>query len=128
MQGSYFGPAGTFDDRIDAIGTAGAATVAGCEAYFEGDLRDEPQLRVRDGQGWSAEPVTDSWDASVARSVDEALTAFAGGRAPVVGAIVARDTVAVIEAAYRSAESGERVEVVETSSAALPRHTGVTDG
>ena len=128
MQGSYFGPAGTFDDRIDAIGTAGAATVAGCEAYFEAICATSRSCGFATARAGDAEPVTDSWDASVARSVDEALTAFAGGRAPVVGATVARDTVAVIEAAYRSAESGERVEVVETSSAALPRHTGATDG
>lgn len=113
VQGSYFGPAGTFDDRIDAVGSAGAATVAGCEAYFEGDLRDEPQLRIRRDGTWSDEPVADSWDRSVERSVHDALAALAAGRPPTVGATAARATVAVIEAAYRSAESGRRVLVDE---------------
>jgi len=121
VQGSYFGPAGTFDDRIDVVGTAGAAAVAGCEAYFEGDLRDEPQLRVRRDGGWDDEPAADSWDASVARSVHEALAAFAAGRAPAVGPTAARATVAVIEAAYGSAETGERVEV---DLAAAPQPAG----
>jgi len=109
LQGGYWGPAGSFDDRIDAFGSDGAATVAGCEAYFEGDLRDEPQLRVRRDGRWSDEPVADGWDRSVERSVHEALAAFAAGKAPAVGATAARETVAIIEAAYRSAERGERV-------------------
>jgi UDP-N-acetylglucosamine 3-dehydrogenase len=117
-QGSYFGPAGTFDDRVDVVGTAGAAAVAGCEAYFEGDLGDEPQLRVRLGGEWSAADVTDSWDASVARSVHEALAAFAAGRPAPVGPTAARATVAVIEAAYRAAETGERIELGATGAAA----------
>jgi UDP-N-acetylglucosamine 3-dehydrogenase len=117
-QGSYFAPAGTFDDRIDVVGAAGAATVAGCEAYFEGDLRDEPQLRVRLDGGWRAEQVRDGWDASVARSVHEILAAFAAGRPAAVGPTAARATVAVIDAAYRAAETGERVELGATGTAA----------
>lgn len=113
VQGSYFGPAGTFDDRIDAVGSAGAATVAGCEAYFEGELRDQPQLRVRRDGRWCDEPIVDSWDRSVERSVHDALAALAGGRVPTVAATAARETVAIIEAAYRSAESGRRVVIDE---------------
>jgi len=113
IQGSYFGPAGTFDDRIDAVGSAGAATVAGCEAYIEGDLRDEPQLRVRRDGRWSDEPIADGWDRSVERSVHAALAAFAAGEAPTVGATAGRETVAIIEAAYRSAESGRRIVIDE---------------
>lgn len=111
VQGSYFAPAGTFDDRIDVIGAVGAATVAGCEAYFEGDLREEPQLRVRLDGEWAAEEVSDSWDASVARSVHEILAAFAAGRTPAVGPTAARATVAVIDAAYEAAETRRRIEL-----------------
>ena len=57
IQGSYFAPGGVFDDRVDAVGTAGSASVAGCEAYFEGDLRDVPQLRVRLGDEWRDEVI-----------------------------------------------------------------------
>jgi len=123
IQGSYFAPAGTFDDRVDAIGTAGAATVAGCEAYFEGEFRAEPQLRCQIDGAWSDVDVADSWDASVARSVHEALAAFAGGRTPAVGATAARATVAVIEAAYVAAETGRRIEL-EVSSAAAAEAIG----
>ncbi len=118
VQGSYFGPAGTFDDRVDAVGTDGAAVIAGCEAYFEGDLRDEPQLRVRRDGEWRVEDAVDAWDASVARSVHEALAAFAAGRPAPVAATAARATVAIIEAAYRSAERGERVALGEVAAAA----------
>jgi UDP-N-acetylglucosamine 3-dehydrogenase len=111
IQGSYYGPPGTFDDRVDAVGTRGAAVVAGCDAYFEGELRDEPQLRVRLDGEWRTEAVGDGWDVSVARSIHEILAAFAAGRPASVGPTAARATVAVIEAAYRAAETGERVEL-----------------
>lgn len=110
-QGSYFGPAGSFDDRTDVVGTSGMASVSGCEAYFEGDLTDEPQLRVRLGGRWFADPVRDSWDASVARSVWDILDALADGADPFVDENAARETVALIDAAYRSAERGERIEL-----------------
>ncbi|MCB0875701.1 MAG: Gfo/Idh/MocA family oxidoreductase [Solirubrobacterales bacterium] len=110
IQGSYFGPEGTFDDRIDVLGDRGAAVVSGCEAYFEGDLRDEPQLRHRLDGAWADDAVSDSWAASVARSVSEILAAFAAGREPLVGPTAGRETVGLIEAAYVAAETGGRVE------------------
>ena len=106
IQASYYAPGGVFDDRIDVVGTEGVASVAGCEAYFEGDLRDEPQLRVRIEGEWREEPVSDSWEASLQTSVGQALQAFATGGTPEVDATAARETVALIEAAYRSAEDG----------------------
>lgn len=109
VQGAYFAPTGVFDDRIDVVGTDGMATVAGCEAYFEGELREEPQLRVRTEGEWRTERVAGSWEASLHASVAQALTAFASGGSPVVDATAGRETVALIDAAYRSAETGERV-------------------
>lgn len=109
IQGSYHAPTGVFDDRVDVVGTGGIASVSGCEAYFEGDLRDERQLRVRIGGEWRCEPVTDSWAASLRASVGQALGAFSAGGAPEVDARAARETVALIDAAYRSAERGVRV-------------------
>lgn len=108
-QGAYHGPEGVFDDRLDLIGEHGAAQVSGCEAFFEGDLRDVPQLRTRLGGEWRDEPVSGSWDASVAASVQAALASIAAGRAPRVDAEAARETVALVEAAYRSAERGAKV-------------------
>ncbi|MBM3668223.1 MAG: hypothetical protein FJW90_12295, partial [Actinobacteria bacterium] len=112
-QGSYHGPEGTFDDRLDIVGEAGMVQVAGCEAFFEGDLRDVPQLRSRLEGEWRDEDVTGSWDASVAASVHSVLASFAAGEAPRVDAAAGREAIALVEAAYRSAESGERVPVGE---------------
>jgi predicted dehydrogenase len=112
IQGAYHGPEGVFDDRVEVFGSKGIGEVAGCEAFFEGDLRDVPQLRLRlDGQ-WRDESVTDSWDASVARSVDSLITAIAAGEEPPVGAGEGRATVEVIQAAYRSAETGAPVSLI----------------
>lgn len=108
-QGSYHGPEGTFEDRLDVVGSAGLAAVAGCEAFFEGDLRGVPPLRTRLGGAWADDPVTGSWEESVRASVQASLAAFAAGEEPPAGATAGRETVALIEAAYRSAESGERV-------------------
>jgi UDP-N-acetylglucosamine 3-dehydrogenase len=105
-QGSYHGPQGTFDDRLDVLCADGAAEVAGCEAFFEGDLRDVPQLRVKSGGAWREEEVEGSWEASVRDSVRRSLAAIAAGEEPPVGLQAARETVALVEAAYRSAESG----------------------
>ena len=111
VQASYFAPGGVFDDRIDVVGSDGAASVAGCEAYFEGELREEPQLRVRVGGEWRDDPETDTWEASLHASVGQALVAFARDSRPLVDAIVGRETVALIDAAYRAAETGTRVVV-----------------
>lgn len=110
-QGSYWGPEGTFDDRLDVLGSDGAAAVAGCEAFFEGDLRDVPPLRTRLGGAWSEDPVRGSWEESVRDSVQAALAAFGRGEEPPAGPTAGHETVALIEAAYRSAEGGERVPV-----------------
>ena len=108
-QGSYHGPAGTFDDRLDVVGAAGAASVAGCEAYSEGDLRGIPPLRTRLRGDWADDPATGDWAESVRESVGAALAAFAAGAKPPVTVTAARETVALIEAAYRAAEGGRRV-------------------
>ena len=115
-QGSYGCPAGTFDDRLDVVGSSGVASVAGCEAYFEGDLRNVAPLRTRLGGKWADDPAAGTWEESVRASVRAALAAFASGEEPPVTAAAARETVALIEAAYCSAEDGRRVRPQE-----LPR-------
>ena len=69
VQATYHGPDGTFDDRIDLVGTDGTAAVAGCEAFSEGDLRGGPALTIRRGGSWLDDPVTGSWEESVRDSV-----------------------------------------------------------
>ena len=112
-QGSYHCPEGTFDDRLDVVGSDGLAAVAGCEAFFEGDLRGVAPLRTRLGGAWADDPVGGSWADSVRDSVQQSLLALERGEEPPVGATAGRETVALIEAAYRSAECRERVLVEE---------------
>lgn len=112
-QGSYHCPEGTFDDRLDVVGSEGLAAVAGCEAFFEGDLRGVAPLRTRLGGAWEDDPVAGTWAESVRDSVQQSLLAMERGEDPPVGAGAGRETVALVEAAYRSAECRERVLIEE---------------
>lgn len=110
VDGSYHGPAGAFDDRIEVAAEGGLVEAVGCEAFFE-RFASGPQLRIyRDG-GWQNEDVVDSWDASVIASVQAFVRAVAAGEAPPVSGADGRAVVAAVEAAYESARSGRRVEV-----------------
>jgi UDP-N-acetylglucosamine 3-dehydrogenase len=117
IQGAYNGPEGVFDDRIEVHATEGLAEVLGCEAYFEGDLSGETTVRTRVGGDWLDSPVEDTWDGSVRRSVSGILASFAAGEDPEVGLAAGREAVAIIEAAYRSAEQGRTIRVEEVSEA-----------
>lgn len=113
IQGGYHGPDGVFDDRIDIQGSNGMAEMLGCEAFFEGDLEGDVRLRTRIDGIWSDDPVVDHWDRSVIASVRAILGDLAEGRQPEVGLAEGRAAVAVVEAAYRSAETGRRVRIDE---------------
>ncbi len=111
IQGGYHGPDGVFDDRIEIQGSDGMAEVLGCEAFFEGDLTGDTRLRARLGGAWSDDPVTGNWDESVVASVQACLDDLAAGREPETGLAAGRSTVAVVEAAYRSAETGKPIRI-----------------
>jgi UDP-N-acetylglucosamine 3-dehydrogenase len=113
IQGAYNGPDGIFDDRIEVHASNGMAEVPGCEAFFEGDLTGETMLRARIDGRWTDRPVEDSWDGSVVRSVQSILASLADRQDPEVGLEQGRETVAIIEAAYRSAEQGRTVSMDE---------------
>jgi len=113
VQAGYHGPAGVFDDRLDVQGSDGMAEVLGCEAFFEGDLRGPVQLRTRLDGEWADDPASGAWDMSVRESVRDVLAAFARGETPATGLDAGRDAVQLIEAAYRSAEQGRKVELDE---------------
>lgn len=116
IQGSYHGPEGVFDDRIEVQASNGMAEVLGCEAFFEGDLEGDVQLRARiDGQ-WLDQEAVGSWDRSVVDSVAAIIDAFHEGRDPEVDATAGREAVAVVEAAYLSAEQGRRVALTELAN------------
>jgi UDP-N-acetylglucosamine 3-dehydrogenase len=111
IQGGYHGPEGVFDDRIEIQGSDGMAEVLGCEAFFEGDLEGELRLRTRIDGIWSDDPVRGTWDESVVASVQATLGDLAAGREPEVGLVEGRSAVAVVEAAYRSAETGKTISI-----------------
>ena len=109
--GSYHGPNGVFDDRIEVFGQLGLAEVSGCEAFFEGYLPEGPRLRRFEDGVWSDLAVSGSWDESVRDSVQAALSAFASGAVPPVDGRAGYETIRVIEAAYEAAQSGSSVEL-----------------
>jgi UDP-N-acetylglucosamine 3-dehydrogenase len=111
IDAAYHGPQGVFDDRIEVFCDDGLAEVAGCEAFFEGYLSEGPKLRVFTDGRWRDDPVDGSWDASVSASVHSMVRSLARGERPVVDAVDGKETVAIVEAAYRAAETGERVEL-----------------
>lgn len=113
IQGAFHAPDGVFDDAITVVGEDGIAEVAGCEAFFEGDLRDVPPLRLRLRGKWVEESPEGDWAASVRDSVQSILAAFAAGERPYADGAAGRATVAVIEAAYRAAETGAEVALAE---------------
>lgn len=113
IQGGYHGPDGVFDDRIEIQASEGMVEVLGCEAFFEGDLEGELRLRTRIGGVWTEDPVSGHWDESVVTSVRSALADLAAGRDPEAGLAEGRAAVAVVEAAYRSAEAGRTIRMDE---------------
>ncbi|MDQ5895475.1 MAG: Gfo/Idh/MocA family oxidoreductase [Actinomycetota bacterium] len=113
IQGGYHGPDGVFDDRIEIQASEGMVEVLGCEAFFEGDLEGDLRLRARINGVWAEDPVVGHWDQSVMASVKAVLDDFEAGRDPEVGLAEGRAAVAVVEAAYRSAETGRTIPMSE---------------
>jgi len=110
IDATYHGPAGLFDDQIEVVGTKAILEVAGCEAQFEG-FDDGPSLRQWSNGAWETLETSDSWDRSVVKSVQAFFEAVSRGVTPRVDGVTGRSTVAVIEAAYKSAREGIRVEL-----------------
>lgn len=113
IQGGYHGPDGVFDDRIEIQASEGMAEVLGCEAFFEGDLGGDLRLRTRINGVWKGDPVSGHWDESVVASVKAALADLEAGGDSEVGLAEGRAAVAVVEAAYRSAESNRTIRMSE---------------
>jgi UDP-N-acetylglucosamine 3-dehydrogenase len=113
IQGGYHGPDGVFDDRIEIQASEGMVEVLGCEAFFEGDLEGDLRLRARINGVWAEDPVVGHWDQSVIASVKAVLGDLEAGRDPEVGLAEGRAAVAVVEAAYRSAETGRTIAMSE---------------
>jgi len=110
IDATYHGPAGLFDDQIEVVGTDAIARVAGCEALFEGFASGAAMAVWRDGT-WTEYGADDDWAGSVKASVDAFCVAVDMGGPPPVTATDGRRIVGLIDAAYRSAAEGRRVEI-----------------
>ena len=106
----YEAPPGVFDDRVEVVGSSGLAEVRGVEALFEG-FAEGPALRVWSGGTWREQSFEDDWESSVVDSVQACCAALEAGARPPVGADEGQRLVTVIEALYRSAREGRRVEL-----------------
>jgi len=110
IDATYHGPDGLFDDQIEVVGTDAIVKVTGCEALFEGYASGPAMAMWRDGS-WVERDTDDNWAGSVKASVDRFCAAVDSGGEPPVTAADGRRIVALIDAAYRSAAEGRRIEM-----------------
>jgi len=109
IEANYHGPAGSFDDSVEIVGSEASLYLSGLEADFEG-FRTGPALRRYDG-AWHDVPVEPgSWTDSVCASVDGFATAVRDGERAPVSAQDGLRVVELIQAAYAAA-AGEPVAV-----------------
>ena len=108
IDATYCGPEGLFDDRVEVVGTDALVEAIGCEALFEG-FASGPDLRVWRNGAWKYYETSDTWDASVKRSVSSFFDAVAREEQPPVDGNLGRQVLQIIEAAYISATEGRRV-------------------
>jgi len=108
IDATYHGPEGLFDDRLEVVGTRALAEATGCEALFE-NFASGAGLRVWNNGSWDSHQTTDTWDASVTKSVVAFFEALAQGNKPPVGGQMGRQVLQITEAAYVSAIEGRRV-------------------
>ncbi|MGI9557519.1 MAG: Gfo/Idh/MocA family protein [Solirubrobacterales bacterium] len=106
----YHAPKGVFDDRVEIVGSDGLAEAIGVEALFEG-FASGPPLRVWANGRWEERQYPDDWADTVTASVQAFCTALEGDAPPPVDGLAGRRLVELIEGAYLSARTGERVEV-----------------
>lgn len=113
IDANYMNPPKTFDDRIEVAGDSGLIALAGCEAAFERFTTD-PALRLWTDGAWSTvETPAMDWSGSVQAAVRDFVDAVGDGRRPKVSGEDGRMVVAMIQAAYESARTGQRVELAE---------------
>ena len=75
--------------------------------------RPRPVKFDHDSGKWRDDPVSGGWDESVRQSVSAVLASLAAGEDPEVGIEEGRETLALIEASYRSAEEGCTIRMEE---------------
>ncbi|MCY0149658.1 Gfo/Idh/MocA family oxidoreductase [Hoeflea sp. G2-23] len=111
IEAGYHAPAGIFDDQIEAVTPDALVRIPGIEAHFE-KFSDEPHLLIRNGGEWMGQELESAeWPDTIALSVANFIDAVNGKARLAVDGREARRIVEIVEAAYRSAMEGRRVEV-----------------
>lgn len=111
IEAGYHAPKGVFDDQIEAVSADALIRIPGLEAHFE-RFSVGPQLEQwRDGAWREVEVETIEWPETVGRAVGNFIDAVRGKADLAADGQEARRIVEIVEAAYRSAIEGRRIEV-----------------
>lgn len=111
IEAGYFGPAGAFDDQVEAVTPDGLIRIPGVEAHFE-RFSSEPAVLVWKDAAWrSVDVEAVDWAQTVHRSAADFVNAIRSGTRPRADGTEGQRIVKLVEAAYRSAKEGRRVEV-----------------
>ena len=111
IEAGYHAPKGAFDDQIEAVSSDALVRIPGLEAHFE-KFSAEPQLLTWQDGAWTAVEVeTVEWPDTVQRAVGNFVDAVQGKAPLAADGHEARRIVEIVEAAYRSAIEGRRIEV-----------------
>lgn len=120
IDSTFHGPGGTFCDLVELIAPDGLVWISGCEADYlktwsHPPIAPEgPLLINRTGERWEKiETPWDDWANTVVKSVDHFAACILGEETPITSALEGRTNMAVLEAAYRSAVEGRKVELSE---------------
>ena len=120
IDATFHGPGDTFCDLVELVSKDGLIWITGCEADFLKTwshppiAMEGPLLINREGKEWERiETGPGDWADTVQKSIEHFAACIAGKETPITSAIEGRTNLAVLEAAYRSAEEGRRVEVSE---------------
>ena len=103
IEANHYGPAWTFDDEIEIVGSDATLRLAGIESLFVG-YRSAPALSMFRDRQWQDVPVQpDDWSASVEASVTGFLDAVTAGRQPPVTGADGLETLRLLERIYDTA-------------------------
>ena len=102
--------AGILDDRQMIVGTDGAIVINAVEA---GDTLRRPVLEIyqRGSRSWELPHAIPDWEETFGRLIEQFVTCVLDREEPQVSAADGLSAIAVIEAAYESARTGQRVVV-----------------
>ena len=120
IDATFHGPGDTFCDLVELVSRDGLIWITGCEADFLQTwshppiAMEGPLLINREGREWERiETGPGDWADTVQKSIEHFAACIEGTETPITSAIEGRTNMAVLEAAYKSAEEGRRVEVSE---------------